>query len=81
MTLDPRLPYPTARSYVLKLHREAVSENAELIGRLENMASGRHFDFSSGTQLIACLIDDLKSFAPDPTEADALRPSGQYTKK
>ena len=72
MTLDPRLPYPNARSYVLKLHRDAVPENGKLIGRLENMTSGRHFDFNCSAQLLACLIDDLKPDVPDSSVIGAL---------
>ncbi|MBI3775209.1 MAG: hypothetical protein HY273_06600 [Gammaproteobacteria bacterium] len=59
MTLDPRLPYPSARSYVLKLHRDALPEHGKLSGRLENMTSGRHYDFNSGEQLLTCLLADL----------------------
>ena len=61
MTLDDQSTHPSTRSYVLKLHRDALSGNAKLIGRLENMASGRHFDFRSGEDLLACLACDLAS--------------------
>lgn len=59
MTLNPNVIYPTTRSYVLKLHCAAVPEPGKLAGRLENMASGRHFDFHSGEQLLDCLAQDL----------------------
>lgn len=59
MTLDPHLPYPSTRSYVLKLHRDALPERGKLAGRLENMTSGRHYDFNCGEQLLACLLADL----------------------
>ncbi len=57
MILDTRSHYPSARTYVLKLHRNATSDALE--GRLENMASGRQFDFSGAEELIACIAADL----------------------
>jgi hypothetical protein len=41
MTLNPHTNYPSTRSYVLKLHRDAVPERWTDRGRLENMASAR----------------------------------------
>lgn len=64
MTLDPETNYPSNRSYVLKLHRSAAPERG-IAGRLENMASGRQCDFSSGEELLACLAQDL---APGETK-------------
>jgi hypothetical protein len=46
---------------VLKLHRDATSAPARIIGRLENMDSGRHFDFGSADELLARLIEDMSS--------------------
>lgn len=57
MTLDSLSKYPSGRSYVLKLHRDA-SGNA-LVGRLENMATGAHGEFASAEQLLAWLASDL----------------------
>ena len=60
MTLNPQANYPGFRSYVLKLHRDAVPQRGLIVGRLENMASGVSFEFHSGEQLLACLLrDDL----------------------
>lgn len=73
MTLDPRLPYPSTRSYVLKLHRDALPEHGKLAGRLENMTSGRHCEFNSGEQLLACLLADLMSNDADTTARGANR--------
>lgn len=59
MILDTRSHYPSARTYVLKLHRDAPSDPASLCGRLENMASGRHVDFTCAEQLVAWLTADI----------------------
>ena len=58
MTLNPYASYPSTRSYVLKLHRDAAPQHGQIAGRLENMASGHCFDFSTGEQLLACLVRD-----------------------
>ena len=58
MTLNPVASYPSARSYVLKLHRDANLERGQIVGRLENMASGGCFEFRSGEELLACLTRD-----------------------
>jgi hypothetical protein len=65
MTLDPRSNYPSMRSYVLKLHRDAVPQCGHVVGRLENMSSGRHFDFSTGAELLACLAGDAAANGTD----------------
>jgi hypothetical protein len=59
MTLHLHATYPSARSYVLKLHRDASPQRGQFFGRLESMASGRHYDFSSGEELLACLARDV----------------------
>lgn len=64
MTLDPQSKYPGARSYVLKLHRDARPQRGALAGRLENMVTGSHHEFSNGEQLLALLANDLDSPAP-----------------
>ena len=61
MTLNPNTKHPSARSYVLKLRFDAAPSPGELAGRLENMASGRHFDFTCGEELLAALVDDIRS--------------------
>jgi len=67
MILDTRSHYPSARTYVLKLHRDAPSDPSRLCGRLENMASGRQFEFASAEQLVAWLTADLAQ-SPRPGE-------------
>lgn len=59
MTLDQRSNHPNTRSYVLKLNRDALPECVAIAGRLENMSSGRCFDFRSGAELLASLAWDL----------------------
>jgi hypothetical protein len=65
MTLSPLTRHPARRSYVLKLDRAATPDRDGLTGRLENMASGHHFDFGTADQLIACLIEDLNPLDPE----------------
>jgi hypothetical protein len=59
MTLDRQSNHPSARSYVLKLHRDALPEQTQLAGRVENMATGRWFEFRSGAELLAHLANDV----------------------
>jgi hypothetical protein len=59
MTLEHHSNYPSTRSYVLKLHRDAGPESDRMTGWLENMSSGCHYEFNSAEQLLACLADDL----------------------
>jgi hypothetical protein len=61
MTLNSLSNYPSTRSYVLKLHRDATPRRDQLVGRLENMVSGQHFDFGNADELLACLAKDLTS--------------------
>ncbi len=59
MTLDRHVCHAIGRSYVVKLHRDACAHESQLIGRLESMTSGVHYDFHSGAELLACLIREL----------------------
>jgi hypothetical protein len=59
MTLNPQPSYPNARSYVLKLHRDAQAEGNELRGRLEHIATGRQVEFRNGHELLDCLAREL----------------------
>lgn len=61
MILNALPAYPTARSYVLKLHRDATPAFANLIGRVENVATGEVYEFSSAWELLACLARDLSA--------------------
>ena len=57
MVLSSHASYPHDRSYVLKLHCDASPRQGRIVGRLEHVASGRQFQFTSGEELLACLID------------------------
>jgi hypothetical protein len=58
MILSTQPSYPSTRSYVLKLHRDAAPLDGKLIGRLENVVTGAQFDFGSGVELLALLERD-----------------------
>jgi len=59
MTLNSHANYPSTRSYVLKVHRDATPQSGHIAGRLESMTSGHCFEFSTGEQLLACLTRDV----------------------
>jgi hypothetical protein len=59
MTLARTTEHPGQRSYVLKLHRDADPARGVLRGRVENLATGRHFEFDDAAQLLAGLAGDL----------------------
>jgi len=56
MVLNPQASYPSARSYVLKLHRDARPQRGLLCGRLEHIVSGASIDFPSSDALLAWLL-------------------------
>jgi hypothetical protein len=58
MILATHPSYPTARSYVLKLHRDARPGVGKVIGRLENVTTGEQFLFGNAEELLACLARD-----------------------
>ena len=61
MVLDSRSSFPSTRNYVLKLHRDAEPAKGRLAGHLENMSSGRRFEFNTPEQLLVCLADDTQA--------------------
>jgi hypothetical protein len=61
MTLNSQSTYPSTRRYVLKLHRDASPRREQIAGRLENMSSGRHFEFNGAEELFECLAADMTS--------------------
>ena len=64
MVLQKQPSFPATRSYVLKLHRDAMPEAGKLTGRLEAVHSGEQFEFATGEELLACLTRALAS-APE----------------
>ena len=65
MNLDPQSKFPTARCYVLKLHRDALPEGGRLFGRLENLVTGDQREFNSSAELLALLAADLMAARPN----------------
>ncbi|RKS24476.1 hypothetical protein BJ917_1948 [Pseudomonas sp. WPR_5_2] len=57
MSLNPESKYPSRRTYVLKLRSDA--EPGALVGRLENLVTGRQREFSSGKELLESISTDL----------------------
>jgi hypothetical protein len=66
MTLNPQPSYPSTRSYVLKLHRDARPAGDQIAGRLENMATGDCFEFRCAEELLERLVAELA-----PAQANA----------
>jgi hypothetical protein len=58
LILNAHPTYPAARSYVLKLHRDADPSRGLLAGRIENVSTGDYYEFTSGAELLACLACD-----------------------
>jgi hypothetical protein len=57
--LDTHPSYPSARAYVLKLHRDARPAAGKVIGRLENVTTGEQFVFGNAEELLAALARDV----------------------
>jgi hypothetical protein len=55
MTLASLPTYPSDRSYLLRLHRDARAETGELSGRLEHVGSGTSLPFDSAESLLQAL--------------------------
>ena len=54
--LDSQPIFPVAGAYVLQLHRDARIEDGHWIGRIEHVASGESFEFTTREALVAWLI-------------------------
>jgi hypothetical protein len=54
LSLEPN--YPSARQYVLKLHRDARPGANQFFGRVESIVSGHSFEFRSTEELVAGLV-------------------------
>ena len=57
MTLKTEAKYPSRRAYVLKVRSDA--QPGALVGRLENVVTGRQRDFASGRELLESIANDL----------------------
>jgi hypothetical protein len=63
MTLNTEAKYPSRRAYVLKVRSDA--KRGALVGRLENLVTGRQRDFASGLELLESLTSDLEASAAE----------------
>jgi hypothetical protein len=58
MTFNTDSKYPTRRAYVVKVRGDAKA--GTLAGRLENLVTGRHCEFASGSELLESIASDLE---------------------
>lgn len=70
MPLNPQSKYPSRRAYVLKLQSDAKPD--ALVGRLENLVTGRQCEFATGRELLDSIASDLAT-SVDERLADAER--------
>ena len=64
MVLSTDSRYPNRRTYVVKLRSDATPE--ALVGRLENLVTGRQGEFASAHELLRLIVGDvLVSASPD----------------
>ena len=56
MILNIEPTYPSARQFVLKLHRDAAPGRGQFFGRVESLVSGNSFDFRNADELVAGLL-------------------------
>ena len=61
MTLDPKSKYPSRRTYVVKVRRDAKRD--ALSGRLENIVTGQQREFASAAELLDSLASDIETAA------------------
>ena len=57
MVLSSDSKYPSRRAYVVKLRSDATPD--ALIGRLENLVSGRRGEFTSARELLRLIAGDI----------------------
>jgi hypothetical protein len=66
MSLSQESRYPSRRTFVLKLRSDASSD--ALVGRLENIVTGRQHAFESARELLDSLAGELASNAGEPRD-------------
>ena len=64
MTHRAESRYPARLSYVLKLRGDATGE--ALVGRLENVVTGRRVEFRSAHELLDAIAHEIDANAGDP---------------
>ncbi len=64
MVLSSESKYPNRRAYVVKVRSDATPD--ALIGRLENLVTGRRGEFMTAHELLRMIIGDIvESTSPD----------------
>jgi hypothetical protein len=58
MALNGESKYPSRRAYVVKVRGDATA--GSLVGRLENLVTGRQHEFASGRDLLQSIAADLE---------------------
>lgn len=66
MTLRTVPAAPEERRYLLSLRRDALAQPDRFSGRIEHVASGEHFDFSSTSSLIFWLLQHTTTTGETP---------------
>lgn len=66
MSLNPESKYPSRRTYVVKIRSDAAP--GALVGRLENLVTGRQREFSSAEELLESIGSDLTSAISERTQ-------------
>jgi hypothetical protein len=66
MSLRSDSKYPIHRAYVVKLSSDATPD--ALRGRLENLVSGKHSEFTSAHELFQLMTGDLASGGRSPPD-------------
>lgn len=56
MVLSADSKYPSRRAYVVKLRNDATPD--ALIGRLENLVTGKRYEFKSAGELLRLIVGD-----------------------
>lgn len=64
ISLTRDVAHPARRHYVLKLDRDADPARGIVRGRIENLATGRHFEFADIVSLLDGLAGDLAAGEP-----------------
>ena len=68
MSLSQESKYPTRRTYVVKLRSDA--KPGALIGRLENIVTGRQHSFESASELLDSIANELVSADNEPPRGE-----------
>jgi len=72
MPLNQQTKYPSRRAYVLKVRSDAKPD--ALVGRLENIVTGRQREFASSQELLDSIANDLEAAANEPSGPEERSP-------